>query len=116
MAEKAHIEKLVEAIKGYFSIIGLLLVGIYLIKSPGESFLRIPFFNYLGGLSAVLVGTITGVWYSAHLMAEVLPAHERTNFGQARVLLLWALAILSLLVLLTVTLGAISMSCGQLMG
>ena len=114
--ENMVIEKLVDSIKGYFSITGLLLVGIYLIKNPMESFLHLSWFNYLGGISAILVGAITGVWYSIHLLKTVLPADPPTSGGWLQRLVVWTLVILSCLLILTVVLGAVSMSCGQIFG
>ena len=112
--EAMVIEQLVDSIKGYFSITGLLLVGIYLIKNPMESFLHLHWVNYLGGASAILVGAITGVWYSLHLLKTVLPADAPSKPGWLQRIVVWTLVALSFLLILTVVLGAVSMSCGAM--
>ena len=114
--DSSVIEQLVDAIKGYFSITGLLLVGIYLIKNPMESFLHLSWVNYLGGISAILVGAVTGVWYSFHLLKTVLPAGSPSRGNRLQHVMVWTLVILSCLLILTVVLGAVTMSCGQLFG
>ena len=114
--DSSVIEQLVDAIKGYFSITGLLLVGIYLIKNPMESFLHLSWVNYLGGISAILVGAVTGVWYSFHLLKTVLPAGGPAGTNRLQHVMVWTLVLLSCLLILTVVLGAVTMSCGQILG
>ena len=85
------IERIVEAIKGYFSIVGLLLAGLYMIHSPFRSTRLLTWISYAGGYTAVLCGTVICVWYSAFLLKALLVSDDFHEHHLAKKALFWFL-------------------------
>ena len=109
---KKLIEVIVDAIKGYFSINGLILIGVYLIRSPEAAPFGYRFINYLSGFVAVITGSVIGIWYTFHLAKTF---HPGTGTGPWKGFQrgVWAAFVASaVLVILAVITGALTMSCG----
>ena len=105
------IEKLVDAIKGYFSITGLMLVGIYLIKTPNEVPYLSHYLSYVGGFCAIVSGSIISIWYSFHLFRNVFLESERTSYKTIEVVLYGGILVMAFSLVITIIAGAIAMSC-----
>ncbi|MEO7599124.1 MAG: hypothetical protein ABIV50_09355 [Opitutus sp.] len=108
------IDVIVDAIKGYFAINGLILIGVYLIRSPEAAPFGYRFINYVSGFVAVTTGSVIGVWYTFHLAMTFHPgtaAGPWKRFQRG----VWAAFVASaVLTILSVITGAITMSCGTL--
>ena len=114
-APKSLIETLVEAIKGYFSITGLILVGIYMLRNPDTSPFGLSFLNYLGDFSATIAGSGIGVWYSVHLWRKLYSHTNRENFRKGERILYGIFIVLASVIVISILAGAVTMSCGQLL-
>jgi hypothetical protein len=111
---QALIAVIVDAIKGYFSIIGLILVGVYLIKNPEEAAFGFHLLNYLGGWVAMITGTAIGGWYTVYLAKTIHPG-SGAGFLNRMKRVVWGMFVGStVLIIVTVVTGAITMSCGSL--
>jgi hypothetical protein len=116
MAHKPLVESLVESIKGYFSITGLIILGIYLVKTPEDAPFHWPLLSYLSGTIAILIGGGVGVWYSIHVVHHLLVERRGGEVGRWDFLILLTFISCALLVILSIVLGALTMSCGRLLG
>lgn len=111
---KRLIEVIVDAIKGYFSINGLILLGVYLIRTPEDAPFGYRFINYLSGFVAVITGSTIGCWYTIHLAKTFHPNPGRGPWWHLQRAVWVAFVLSAILTILTVIAGAITMSCGSI--
>jgi vacuolar-type H+-ATPase subunit I/STV1 len=109
--QTSAIERIVEAIKGYFSIVGLMLAGLYLLHSPFRSTRLLTWLSYAGGLTAVLCGTVICVWYSVFLLRALLIPDDFHKHSRTKKALFWGLLALAAVILVSIIIGAITMTC-----
>jgi hypothetical protein len=112
---KSLIESLVEAIKGFFSITGLILVGIYMLKNPEVLPFGLTFINTTGAFSAIIAGSVIGIWYAIHLLRKVFSSARKESYHRVEIILYGIFVVLALAVVLSILAGAVTMSCGKLL-
>jgi hypothetical protein len=108
------IETLVDAIKGYFSITGLMLVGVYMLKNADEAPFGATYIHYIGGGAAVLAGAIIGLWYSAHLIRKIVSERKTGALTALETAQFLCIVVLACTLVTSVILGSITMTCGAL--
>ena len=113
MSDKPIIEHLVEAIKGYFSITGLIIIGVYLVKEASDAPFHLHFINYVSGFLAIAMGSIIGVWYSIHTLHKLLIEKRKGAIRYAEFVVYGSFILFAFLVVASIVAGAVSMSCGQ---
>lgn len=113
---RSIIETLAEAIKGYFSICGLVVLGIYLVKSPDMAPFGVAAISYLGGISAVVIGSVVGVWYYVHLVRSIYTLRDLGSAGRRGEKLVFSLfLLLSSFVLVSLIASGLKMTCSQML-
>lgn len=109
---KPLIENLVEAIKGYFSVTGLMLLGVYMVKNASDAPFGVTFINYVGGISAVFSGAIIGLWYSVYMIQKILTGTKNGSIRRIETIICGLIVVLASLIVLSIIYGSVVMSCG----
>ncbi len=110
MEHKPVIENLVESIKGYFSITGVIIIGLYLINNAsGNPVFKI--IDYVSGFAAIILGSGIGLWYTFHVIGKLLKAKEGTSTSIFQGVVYGVFALLIFLIIGSVIFGSIRNSC-----
>src|SRR5258708_2068040 len=110
MDHKPIIEHLVESIKAYFSITGLIVVGVYLINNADEAPFAWHFVNYLSGFLAIAIGAVVGCWYSCHIFNKLIRERRQGTASRAEAIAYGLFIVLATLVIAAIVLGSVSQS------
>jgi hypothetical protein len=111
MTEKATIEHMVEIIKSYFSIAGLISLGVYLVKNVATAPFHWHAANYVSGGLAIGLGSVIGIWYAFHNFKKYHTFARGTSYGTASSIIVGAIMVLTLLMMMSLVIGAVAMSC-----
>jgi len=107
------VENLVEIIKAYFSIAGVITLGVYLVKTANAAPLHWHFVNYLSGWLAIGLGSGIGIWYACHNFAKYHALRKNSSYGVVSSIFLGTLMLLILLLMISIVIGAVAMSCSE---
>jgi hypothetical protein len=113
MSDTSTIDKLVEIIKAYFSIAGLITLGVYLAKNVSAAPFHWHIVHYLGGWLAIGLGSVIGVWSAIHNVTKFHASRQGSRHRTALSLAIGALMILGLPLMLSIVIGAVAMSCSE---
>lgn len=112
---KPVIENLVESIKGYFSITGVIIIGLYLINNASSN----PLFkaiDYVSGFAAIVLGSGIGLWYTFHVFHKLFKAKGGTSSGFLQGTVYSIFMLLIFLIICSVVFGSIRNSCDVVFG
>lgn len=113
MEHKPIIENMVESIKGYFSITGLIVLGVYLINNADAAPFHITAINYLSGALAILIGAVVGLWYSAHIFHKLIRERRSGLVTRFQAIAYGTFVVLATLVIASIVFGSVTQSCGR---
>jgi hypothetical protein len=113
MEHKPIIENMVESIKGYFSISGLMVVGVYLINNAAAAPFNLPAINYVSGAIAILVGAVVGIWYSLHIFHKLIRERRSGLLTRIESIAYGIFVALATVVIATIVFGSVTQSCGK---
>jgi hypothetical protein len=113
MDRKPVIERLVESIKAYFSITGLIVVGVYLVNNADEAPFGWRIVDQASGFVAIGIGAIVACWYGLHVAHELIRERHQGELGRAAAIAYGVFIALATLVVAAIVLGAITQSCGK---
>lgn len=113
MSDKSTIENLVEIIKAYFSIAGLITLGVYLVKNVSAAPFHWHLINYLSGWLAIGLGSVIGVWYAFHNFRKYHAMRKQGAYGMISSLVIGTIMALILLLMVSIVIGAVAMSCSE---
>jgi hypothetical protein len=113
MEHKPIIEGMVESIKGYFSISGLMVVGVYLINNADAAPFHLSVINYISGALAILIGAVVGIWYSVHIFHKLVLERRSGMITRLEGIAYGIFVVLASLVIASILLGSITQSCGR---
>jgi hypothetical protein len=115
MEHKPIIESMVESIKGYFSISGLMVVGVYLVHNAHEAPFHLTFINYISGFLAIAIGAVVGIWYSAHIFHKLVLERRSGAVTRLQGVVYGIFVVLATLVIASIVLGSVAQSCGRVL-
>jgi hypothetical protein len=113
MSDKSIVENLVELIKAYFSIAGVITLGVYLVKNVSAAPFHWHFINYLSGWLAIGLGSVIGLWYACHNFRKYHALKKDARYGIVSSVVLGTIMALILLLMISIVIGAVAMSCSD---
>ncbi len=114
MEHKPIIESMVESIKGYFSISGLMVVGVYLINNADAAPFHLTVLNYVSGALAILIGAVIGIWYSVHIFHKLVLERRSGAITKFQGVTYGIFVVLATLVITSILFGSVTQSCGRI--
>jgi hypothetical protein len=113
MSDKSTIENLVEIIKAYFSITGVITLGVYLVKNVSAAPFHWHIINYVSGWLAIGLGSAIGIWYAFHNFRKYHAHSKEAAYGIVSSLAIGVIMILIMLLMISIVIGAVAMSCSE---
>ena len=112
MTDKPLIENIAESIKSYFSISGVIVIGVYMVHNAESAAFGLKILNLIGGFLAIIMGSIIGVWYSFHMFHKLLHDENRKSLNLFQGILYGSFVFIAFIVIITIILGSVTSSCG----